>query len=149
MQVWDLWKEREEKSGMGREILHVNANLQCLDQFNMDVQSKECLWEKSCRTQKWTGHSQSLTQAAWHDQGIGLKMEMDTECTSSWVLSTNCTLVISQIFFLKGYKNGRWPWMLQLILYATWINLSINVQDSALTEFSGSFFLRRYLEDRK
>lgn len=30
---------------MGREILHVNANLQCLDQFNTDVQNKECLRE--------------------------------------------------------------------------------------------------------
>lgn len=60
--------------------------------------------EKSCRTQKWTGHSQSLTQAAWHDHGSGLKMAMDTECTSIWTLSTNCTLVISQIFSLRDIK---------------------------------------------
>ena len=49
--------------------------------------------------------SQSLTQATWHDHGVGLKMEVDAEY---WRLSTNCTLAISQIFFfLKGYKNSR------------------------------------------
>lgn len=45
------------------------------------------------------------------------------------------------VFFLKGYKSSRWPWMLLFTLCAALINLSINVQDSTLTKLSRSFFL--------
>ena len=139
MQVWDLGREREEKSGIDREILPVNAVCNILIRSTGMFKARTA-WERCCAgDRKGPAFSQSLTQATWHDHGVGLKMEVDAEY---WRLSTNCTLVISQIcFFLKGYKNSRWPWMLLFSLCATLINLSINVQDSTLTKLSRSFFL--------
>lgn len=139
MQVWDLGREREEKSGTDREILPVDAICNILVRSTGMFKARTA-WERG-----YTGNrngpafSQSLTQATWRDHGVGLKMEVDAEY---WRLLTNCTIAISQIcFFLKGYKNSRWPWMLLFTLCATLINLSINVQDSTLTKLSRSFFL--------
>lgn len=100
MQVCDLRKEREEKSGIDREMLHVNADLQ-YSVSSTGMFKARTAWERGyAGDRNGQAISQSLTQAAWHDHGVGLKMEVGAEC---WRLSTNCTLAISQIcFFLEG-----------------------------------------------
>lgn len=73
---------------------------QCLDQLSVELLSKNCLLERSHIDRMDRPFLNHWLKAVWDDCGLGLKMEIDSECTSSWRLSTDCTLTRAEIIFL-------------------------------------------------